>query len=179
MKRVLLACFMIIFAVICTAQSHLNFMGIPMTGHIFDFSEKLKEKGFSITSTEANVVFMKGKFTDKPVDIGISSSPITNGVCRIMVFFEPNDCWSTLKKEYTDLKRMYELKYTLDKEYHFFIHPYNEGDGYEMQAVRTDKCRYASFFNATFGNIHLEISKLGRIVVVYEDSDNTEKEQKK
>ena len=179
MKRFLLAYLLTIFAAVCTAQNHLDFMGVPMTGRILDFTEKLKEKGFSITSAETNVVFMKGIFTEKTVDVGICSSPLTNEVCRIMIFFEAKDSWSTLKTEYNDLKRMYDLKYTLDKEFHFFKDPYNEGDGYEMQAVRSDKCRYSSFYNAASGNIHLEISKLGSVVVVYEDSsNNSNKEQK-
>ena len=178
MKRFLTICLMISFVLVCTAQNHLMFMGIPMTGSILDFSEKLKTKGFIITSSEDNVVFMKGIFTDKDVNVGITSSPSTDEVCRIMVFFDTKDSWSSLKRDYNYLKNMYEQKYTLDKEFHFFINPYNEGDGYEMQAVKSDKCRYSSFFIADSGNIHIEISKLGRIVVVYEDSNNTKIEQK-
>lgn len=63
-------------------------------------------------------------------------------------------------------------EYPIDKDYEFFVSPYDDGDGYEMKAVAIDKCRYISFFLARGGHIVVQIDKTVRVKVIYEDREN-------
>lgn len=167
--------FIIFFLPTILYAQHLKFMGIPIDGDINTFGKQLEAKGFKVDKTDGEVMFLTGKFTGEDVSVGILSSVESKKVCRIVVFFDKETSWSSLKTHYTRLKENYSAKYEVEKDYHFFIDPYYEGDGYEMSAVRNDKCRYSVFYKAEFGSIHLQINKIGCISVAYEDNLNVKK----
>lgn len=54
-----------------------------------------------------------------------------------------------------------------------FIMPY-EGDGYELQAVRKEKCTYSTFYDTPRGYIAVQISNFECLLVGYEDKINIE-----
>lgn len=176
MKKILLL-LMIMPSMLAYAQHHLKFKGVEMNGTIIAFADSLKKKGFIVDNQDENTIWMKGTFVNEDVNIGILSTPKTHIVCRLMVFFNKKDDWYSLKSQYNKLKDNYEIKYEKDADYSFFSDPYYEGDGYEMTAVKSNKCRYTSFFKGEDGGINLEISKLACVVIVYEDFKNTQLEK--
>lgn len=177
MRRILITLVAIVCNIVAIAQNHLEFKGIPMDGTCESFAKKLVAKGFSLESNSDSTYFLSGTFTNEKVNIGLLGTPKTNKICRIMVFYDKKSDWYRLKNQYSKLKDNNASKYTLDKDYSFFIDPYYEGDGFEMTAVKSDKCRYTSFFNAIGGHIIVEISELSCITIAYEDTENTELEK--
>ena len=115
---------------------------------------------------------MYGTFTGKNVEVYIVLTPISKKVKSVIVFYPKDNSWSSIKYAYFKLKDSFKKKYPLEKEFELFSDPYYEGDGYEMQAVRNDKCFYTSFFQPDLGKIMLHISKYEQLQVVYEDSIN-------
>ncbi len=174
MKKIIL--FLLLLPTIAFAQ-HMTFMGIPIDGNLNNFGKQLQAKGFKIESTRDNTMFLNGKFAGEDVSIGVLST-MSQSVCRVIVVFDKKTSWQSLKAQFNKLKESYSAKYTLDKDFHFFLDPYYEGDGYEFSAVRNDKCRYSAFYKAQYGNIHLYISKTGCIAVTYEDTANIEKKER-
>ena len=168
------------------AQEHLKFKGIPIDGDSKAFVQKLKEAGY-VQDSSGDVVYYKGTFAGlKDCSIMVKTTPKSNIVCSIMVLTDDVTSWYDLKGLYNKLKDSYSAKYELDASYDFFSSPYYEGDGYEIQAVKLDKCHYMSFFNASGGKIVVKISAVssskGYVVIIYEDTINTnlsdkEKEQ--
>ena len=176
MKKILLL-LMLMPSMLAYAQHHLKFKGVEMNGSIIAFADSLKKKGFIVDDQDENIIWMKGTFVNEDVNIGILSTPKTHIVCRLIVVFNKKDDWYSLKSQYNILKDNYEIKYEKDADYSFFSDPYYEGDGYEMTAVKSNKCRYTSFFKGEDGGINLEISKLACVVIVYEDFKNTQLEK--
>lgn len=174
MKRFILSITLLVLPLLGMTQNHLTFLGVEIDGSMTSFVEKMKEKGFTFDSESDRITTMKGLFTNKSVDLYIVSTPTTKKVYRVAVVYPEKTSWSSIKSEYNDLKNAYKKKYTLDKDYNFFLTPYYEGDGYEMQAVRLDKCKYISFFKTERGDIMIEISKFECIKIVYEDDLNSQ-----
>lgn len=178
MKKNLFVLLMTILPILLKAQNHMQFKGVEMNGTHISFADSLKTKGFVIDSQGENTIWMSGSFVNEDVIIGILATPKTNTICRLMVCFEEKDNWDSLKSQYNKLKESYEIKYEKDVDYSFFRDPYYEGDGYEMTAVKSNKCRFSSFFKGDGGGIIVEISNLARVVVYYEDFVNTQLENK-
>ena len=174
MKKIILL--LLLFPTIVFAQ-HLKFMGIPIDGDINNFGKQLQAKGFKIDKADDRHMFFIGKFARKDAYVGVLSSTKSNKVCRVIVLFQKEKTWSSLKSEYNNLKEQYSVKYELEEESHSFVDPYYEGDGYEMSAVEAEKCDYWAFFKAEYGTILLEISSNCYISVAYEDNSNIEKEK--
>ena len=92
--------------------------------------------------------FLTGSFAGfDNVTIAVLGTPQTNTAYKVAVFFEEKETFSSLETQYRSLLKSYSDKYgNPEKSYDFFIDPYYKGDGYELQALRNDKCRYISFF---------------------------------
>lgn len=72
-----------------SAQTHLTFMGIPITGTRQAMVTKLKAKGFSEKTQENEVgVELKGKYLGKDVWLRIYNSNISKTVYLIDIFFK-------------------------------------------------------------------------------------------
>lgn len=174
MKKIFLVIIAFLIGINVYSQSHLQFMGIEIDGPINSFVQKLNNKGFTLVKKlDSGGAQMKGKFTGKDVELYISVTPVSKNVRSVNVYFPEDKSWSSIKYDYNKLKDSYKQKYILEKEYEFFEDPYYEGDGYEMQAVRNDKCHYATFFSSETGGIMLDISKYEQLHVLYEDSINS------
>ena len=96
----------------------------------------------------------------------------SNVVCKVIILFPKKTQWYDLRSDYSKKVELYSEEYPIDKDYEFFVSPYDDGDGYEMKAVAIDKCRYISFFLARGGHIVVQIDKTVRVKVIYEDREN-------
>lgn len=172
MKKTILLMLICFVVLICNAQSnHLSFKGIPIEGTVSDFSTKLAAQNYRVLESNENTCFLIGNFAGcDDVTIAVVGTPKTNIVYRITVFFDKRDSFSSLNVQYESFVKRYTDKYGKpEQSYSFFLDPYYKGDGYELQALRQNKCRYISFFDVSNGHISIEISKLQKVVVNYED----------
>lgn len=157
-----------------SAQEHLEFRGIPIDGHLNIFVAKMKSIGYTIQEENNNVVIMKGKFTNKDVLLAVVGSVKTRTVWKVSVLFDVASSWSSLQSDYLEYKELFTNKYGMPKSYEFFSKPYYEGDGYELQALRNDKCTYASFFENSVGYISVRLRSSECLGLDYEDKVNSE-----
>lgn len=186
MKKLIVS-FLMLFAFVSVrlgAQEHMMFMKTPIDGTITEFASKMKAKGFVQTDVDKDIITMEGEFMGQKCKIYIVGTEKTKTVWKVSVYFDRKyTSWYSLKSDYNDIRDSYIGKYGMPaKNYHFFDSPYYEGDGYEMQAVKLDKCAYASFWDdMEDGNIMISIEKYVQIKVSYEDRLNIEKgkEEKK
>lgn len=149
------------------------------------FVEKMKNEGYTIAEKTDNLVLMNGKFADNNgAEIIIVATPQSGIVWQVIVLMDKSSSWKTLKSDYFKYKELFNKKYSSYpfKEYEFFSDPYSEGDGFENQALRHDKCTYFSYWKLPEGDISVSISKTEKIKFTYEDKigsdlDTKEKEE--
>ena len=180
MKKLLLTICSSLFCVLSYAQTeHLTFKGLPIDGSKQEFLEKLKRQGYSrVFNVEDDV--LSGSFTGRDCYILVASTPITNTVWKAAVLFESTyDTWSLIKTTYDCLIDVYRLKYggpALEQK--DFIHPWKEGDGNELIALKSDKCVYKTFFlqkkeGVLIGCIIISMTTNCQILIEYEDTINS------
>ena len=183
MKKILLTLCTLLIVALAQAQEHMTFKDISMDCNLTTFVSKLEAKGYITKLTEANGAVMSGSFAGKDgCTIYILCTETTKSVWKVAVKFPEQSSWSSLKSEYKSFKESYMQKYGVPESFEFFSKPYEEGDGYELQALRVDKCIYASYFKTSLGYIVLEMHKDECLRVTYEDEINSkmresEKEQ--
>lgn len=150
-------------------------MGIPIDGNISDFVIKLEAKNFSVIKKYGNNILMEGQFAGKSAEVFVLSTNKTKTVWKVAVYFNKKSSWYSLKSDYKEYKELFTEKYGKPSDtFEFFSKPYYEGDGYELQALRKDKCTYVTFFELETGNIAVKISSSGSIALVYEDALNSD-----
>ena len=174
MKKILLTICTLLIVVLAQAQEHMTFKDISMDCNLTTFVSKLEAKGYRTTLLEDDNAVLKGNFAGKDdCSIYVLCTAKSKLVWKVAVRFPEQVSWSSLKSEYKSFKELYTKKYGNPKSYEFFSDPYYEGDGYELQALRLEKCTYASFFKTDIGGIILEIGNKN-IIVHYEDAINVE-----
>lgn len=162
-KLLLIMCAM--FALNLLAQDNLKFMNIPICGNIEKFAAELEQKGFSKLSKK----LYEGEFAGENAIIYLSDDE-HNNIHTIMVTFNEKTSWAALKSSFFQFKELYTEKYGRPtRQFSVFENPYYEGDGFEMQAVKLDKTRYASIYELENGDIILTITNECNVAVVYED----------
>lgn len=155
-----------------THGEHFTFKGIPIMGATKDFASKLRDKGYTMAdSSDDNIIFLSGAFAGyDDVTIAVVGTPKSNTVYKVVVFFGKKDSFSSLETQYNSLLKSYTDKYGKPEEsYSFFSSPYYKGDGFELQALKKEKCNYISFFSVDNGHLIIEISKTQQVSVTYED----------
>lgn len=181
MKKVLLMIACMLIAINSFSQSsHIEFKGIPLDGQLSDFVSKLQKQGFTFNKYLRDyVVIMEGVFAGKYATIYVLATPKSKIVWKVSANYDEKESWSSLKSDYSDMKELYTKKYGDPNEhFEFFSKPYYEGDGYELQALKKEKCTYISFYNIPFGNISVEITKFCKIQLSYEDEFNYKLKEK-
>lgn len=180
MKKIILSLLVALLALPVFSQEHLKFKGVPIDGTLSSFVSALKAKGLSISSLDSKYesTIMEGDFAglDNCQFMIVSSKDKTPG--KVIVLGPSIKSWYNLKGRYNDLKESLQAKYTNAevKSYEFFKDPYEEGDGYELQAISLDKCIYTTFFVLPEGSITVELagstSTSCYVKLTYEDTIN-------
>lgn len=178
MRKILFLLIGLIIALSSFAQDsqHLEFKGIPLDGKLSDFVSKLSKEGFTFKEYALDyVAVMEGNFAGNYATIYILATPKSKIVWKATVNYNKKESWSSLKSDYSEMKELFTKKYgEPENHYEFFSKPYYEGDGYELQALRKEKCHYISFYKLPLGGVSVEISPFGRIRMSYEDNINYE-----
>ena len=157
-----------------------QFMGIPIEGDAMLFINKLKAKGFKVTTYDAIVTTMTGVFLGNVTNqILVIHTPKSKQVWKVAVYMQEQFGWSSLKSEYLTLLSKLNNKYGEPSTSYFsFLSPYEEGDGYEMNAVSLEKTNIVAWWNLTYkdgtesGTIMLELTKWKQNKISWENATN-------
>ena len=174
MKKLFFAMLLCVISISVSAQEHLTFKGIPIDGSMNSFVEKLKAKGFEPIVVESEGAILKGDFGGNICKTVIFVTKTSKKVHTVGVEVEKSNSWSTLKSTYNDYKSSLTTKYGKGESIEYFSYPYEAGDGYEMSALRLDKCTYITKFTTAKGDIMLLIGyrEEGNVVLYYMDKAN-------
>lgn len=168
----------IILLVAIALISNLTFAqtvnGIELGKPLSETIAKVKAKGFTFNYSEASYTSYNGKIGNEKVNFTLYFTPKTKIVWKILVIMlKPHKSWSSTLSDYNKYKNILVEKYgEPSDDYHYFISPYYEGDGYEMQALDQEKCTYSAYFNLPNGNIasvSIGKSSMGLITIDYEN----------
>lgn len=185
MKKIICILSMLLLAATTlSAQSHLEFKGVPIDGTVLQMAEKLEAQGFEfVEMTSEGLVYLVGPFSAHEAVVILVPSPKTKTAWKVRVIIASYSHWSDVKSQYDSFKENLAKKYTNAKSYEFFQPPYKAGDGYEMAAVRAGKYTWTTFFEARsgkdlLGHVSVLINKYGSnaaIYLDYEDEVNVKK----
>ena len=183
MKKALLFAIMFVLSVNSIAQNteeHMKFKGIPIDGTLSDFTQKMKQKGFTFKGIEDGMAMFEGEFAATKGCTIIAVAKSTNAVHKVAVVFPDCDTWSCLSNKYESLKDMLTQKYgehalNIEK----FDDNYIRDDGDRFYNVRMDRCKYVSSWITEEGEIDLDIAHAGYfscfVRLIYIDGTNTDK----
>ena len=176
MKQLLATFLIFLSSMMAMAQSeHMTFKGVPIDGKLNVFVSALEKQGYTLEYQTDNGAILKGDFAGKSdCTILVIATKVSKTVWKVAVKFPEKVSWYSLKDEYKTFKESYTNKYGKPDSYEFFSDPYYEGDGYELQALRKEKCTYVSYFTSPQGNIALEMTDDPCVQVGYEDGINVE-----
>ena len=172
--------FSFMFVMTQTPNKHLTFKGIPITGTLENFAQKLEAKGFEKKYSDKNVVVFKGEFAGySGCEIYVYKAPNRNIVYKVVVFFPKESSWVYLEKEYNQFKDMLTNKYG-EPTSHSEI--FKEGastfnDDAKMSSLKEGNGAYWSAWKVDNGTIYMEIFTTldendGRILLIYFDKIN-------
>ena len=172
--------FSFMFVVAQTPKKHLTFKGIPITGTLESFAQKLVAKGFKKTYSDKNVVVFKGEFAGySDCEIYVYKAPNRNIVYKVVVFFPKESSWVYLEKEYNHFKGVLTNKYGEPTSH---SETFKEGastfsDAAKMSSLKEGNCDYYSKWKVDNGYIKVEIAPIidtddGNIRLTYFDKIN-------
>lgn len=156
-----------------------NWNGIPISGNFATLKANLLAKGFKLIGKENNFGTFKGNINGIEYEIISYSSPITDQLAKLIIYFPQKYSWSSIKSEFEYLREMFNEKYGVGECYYYFDDPYYEGDGYEMSAIKQEKCHYSCYWlnipKEPNLSVSTTISSFQQVKVTYENNKNMEK----
>lgn len=168
MKKIVLIIIMLVLTCFnISAQTHLTFMGIPITGTRSTMIAKLKAKGFTEKTQENKVgVELKGVYLGSNVWLRIYNSNISKTINLIDIFF-PKGYFKDLYEQYQSYR--YELNTIYGKPTRILDEPIEEAIEYGEYPT----C--ATYYETSKGLVSLEISKEKYCVEIsFQDKYNAE-----
>ena len=173
MKRMLFLLTVFFTCLNVFSQEHMMFNGIPIDGKVEELVHKLEIKGYKLDQYLDGHAIMTGTFAGKSATLYVLGTVKTKTAWKVSVDFGESNSWYSLKREYNDFKDLFTKKYGKPKtHYEFFSDPYYEGDGYELQALRRNKCHYLTIYDLDTGNIAINLSSSESLKLIYEDKIN-------
>ena len=160
------------------SHKYLEFKNTPISGTLTEMVKKMQTLGYKLEEAAEYVAIMEGSFANENCEIVLYASPKTKTMHSIIVNFGEQTSWYSLKAKYKKLKEQLTSKYNhTPKSTEYFADPYYEGDGYEMQALRNEKCFYFSTFNFDNGKIGVYIVG-NKVQLLYQDSNGNSLNEK-
>jgi hypothetical protein len=173
MKKIFLMAMTLLITMVAHGQT---FAGISLSGNVDVFRQKLTTKGFILKKIIDGGYVYKGKIGTEQVDVYIMHTQKSRYVTKAAVYFPEKFSFTNLVMDYEEKLAVLVSKYgEADECFDFFISPYYEGDGYEMQAVSSNNyrrmCVWTEGNNALFPKI-IQVSVGGCVMVMYENTEN-------
>ena len=167
MKRILtiaVLTFSFMLVLVQNSNNHLTFEGIPITGTLENFAQKLE-----------------GEFAGySECEIYIYKVPNQNIVHKVVVFFPEESSWEDLEKEYNQCKGMLTNQYgkPISCSETFKGGASNFRDSDKMSLVEKGECNYLSQWKVDNGSIELYITygkeeSYGLVILKYNDRINS------
>ncbi len=176
MKKYLILFLLCILSVCVYGQEHLSFKGIPITGSMTTFCQKLKAKGFVQVGSEGNIRLFKGDFTGRQATVGAVAADNGQDVFTVAVFFDESDSWNTLVNTYEHYKDLYIEKYGKPTQCVENNPSRSDSNTSLMYELFQGRVTYACIFEAPGGAIQLSIEKGnindGYVMIKYQDAQN-------
>ena len=183
MKRILTIAvfiFSFMFVMAQTPNNHLTFKGIPITGTVESFAQKLVSKGFKKIDSDKTSVVFEGEFAGySGCRICVCKNSNRNIVYQVVVVFPEKSSWARLEEEYNKFKGMLTNKYG---EPSLHSETFKEGasavsDFSKMLLLKEGNCDYWTEWGVENGVIKVEIVPTfdttdGRIRLIYFDKIN-------
>lgn len=179
MKRIILTLTVLFATINIMAQEHLSFKGIPIQGSLTEFCNKIKNKGFTVTSKENDITVFSGDFTGRKVSVAVTATNDGQNVFGIVLVFDPSEEWNTLVSTYDYYKDLYTRKYGKPTASRENNPARSDSNTSLMREVHQGTVTYSSVWEVTGGDIQLSIQKApsvytGMVVISYKDSQNME-----
>jgi hypothetical protein len=176
MKNIFIIFSFLILPLLSNAQVEFN--GIRVGESLEITKKNLVEKGFTQKLTQGNLISWEGQINARPCKIYTVSTPKSKLVWKLLVIPETHTSWSSTKAAVNKYVEILSKKYGApSNQYFYFKTPYEEGDGHEMLALKTDNlvCMYS--WDIPGGSILLDISSVvyqeAQIHISYEDAEVT------
>lgn len=166
----------LVFLFICEFVNSQGFDNVSVSGSLSSVIEKYKVKGYKFVKYFDNGALMNGKLNGRPIEIFILSTPKSKIVYKISVYLSAHQTWENLYDDYSNIFEAFMNKYG-EPDYieAKFEYPFESGDGYEMTAVVSEKCKYyAAWIKKYQNDIMIEISEFKQVRLVYESPKNIE-----
>ena len=174
MKKHFLTLLLCCFAICGFAQEHLSFKGIPITGSMTSFCQKLKTKGFVQIGSEGNIRLFKGDFTGRQATVGAVAADNGQDVFTVAVFFDETGNWNTLVNTYEHYKDLYIEKYGNPTQCVENNPSRSDSNTSLMYELFQGRVTYACIFEAPGGLIQISIEKGnsndGFVMIKYQDA---------
>lgn len=138
---------------------------------------KTKLSKFKLEHDKGDIVSFKGEVGGEPALVYTSYTPKTKKLRNVGVYFTSGnkDSIYLVKNRYERFVEILTKKYGAPTDtFAFYSSPYEEGDGYELQAIRMGKGNFMSYWKLEDGIIACEIDKDLDIKVVYENRKYTD-----
>jgi len=152
MKKLLLGLLMML-SMISQAQI-INGIEIGRLGKDVNFN--LTQKGFKKINQDSLHEEYVGILDGKIVRLSTTMTPKSKIVWKMIIEVDVNYTWDDSKKSYFIYKEFFNQRYYNALSFEFFISPYYDGDGHEIQALILERCNYHSFFT-DFDNNSVEV----------------------
>ena len=163
MKRLLTIAvfiFSFMFVMAQTPNKHLTFKGIPITGTLESFAQKMEAKGLKKIYSDKTRVYFKGEFAGySDCEIYVVKIPNRNIVYKVVVCLPKESSWANLEKEYYQFKDMLTNKYG---EPFGSSEIFKEGaltfnDDAKMRSLKEGNCDYWTRYKVDNGYIRVQI----------------------
>ena len=178
--------FSFMFVMAQTSNNHLTFKGIPITGTLENFAQKLVAKGLKKINSDKNFIGFEGDFAGySGCKIAVSKIPTRNIVDRVDVFFPTESSWARLEEQYNKFKDMLTNKYGEPASHSetFKEKASTFSDAAKMRSLKEGNCHYWTQWEVDNGDIQVQIASKddtddGNIRIIYFDKINDALAQK-
>ncbi len=179
MKRRVFTIVVFFIALICCAQEHLTFKGIPITGSMVSFCQKLKAKGYTQIHQDKSITLFTGDFTGRKATIGVVAGDDGKNVFSVGVRFEASKEWNTLVSTYEYYKDLYTRKYGTPINAIENNPAYSDSNTEKMYKLYDGQVVWGSLWKVLGGEIEINIEKSsgiyeGLVTIRYRDLQNVE-----
>lgn len=153
-------------------NNHLKFGDIQITGNIDTFTEKLVKQGFTIRESNQYLAVLNAEMLGKPCTLNVNGTKKTRTVYLVSIMLPEGTDWQSIKEDYNKLKTFYTKNFGVGISKEYFLAPYIDGDGKEMDALSEEKLNYETYWKSESGIIMVSIMNTKEVYVAYQDKTN-------
>ncbi|MCH3993485.1 MAG: hypothetical protein LKE54_00185 [Prevotella sp.] len=181
MKKYLFILIFILSSGLSYAQNipHLKFKGVPLTGSVESFVEKLESKGLTYKGKASGIIELSGDFASfKNCMVCVKAFEDSNQICQVSAILPPKETWGTIMDDYNTLKTLLTEKYGKPEVSETFSGSEPSSNFTKFFELLNDECNFSSTFHVEGGTIQLTMkkidNKIASVILNYFDQSNIE-----